>query len=209
MTNPLVKLNFFQRLTQLLMSRTFLRSLPENLLRENRELRMFSIYNSPLISDIPPQFFSHCPLLYYLRLSGNSLNIWRAQWFASAPLLQTLIIYSNQIAEVPRKALIHSSNLQTLLMQSNRISTIDSNSFGDVGNVATLQIGQSVTAIDHGLIDRMTSLSRFIATNNPCVNQDFVNFQSNKASNMLILEPCFETFDARNISEMIFNNFNV
>lgn len=204
--NPIIEIQSTFFLSNVNLNRVNLENLQvatlhSQLFRTVTRLTHLEIANSQSIVDLPANIFQDLTSLTTLGVHNSRLGIWRPEWIQSLQFLNRLWFHGNQIAEIPRNA-VNQQSLRDIWIQSNQFRVLDFFMFNDIRLVTSIQVSDSpVEAIDFNLIDRATSMTRLASERCSCVNQDFTNFNLNRASFMAQLEPCFAAFDRRILSK--------
>jgi BspA type Leucine rich repeat region (6 copies) len=179
-------------------------ALPEALFAPLPLLLTLEIAYFPSLVDLPANIFQNNRQLTVLKIAHNRLNIWRPEWTRDLTQLTLFSFWRNQnITSIPRNA-VNAHGLQTLYIDWNSYEEIDFFMFNNIRLVTSLHLGDTpIRAIDFNLIDLAVSINRLLVVNCACINRDFDNFQQNRAAFMAELEPCFNAFDMRTLSEFL------
>ncbi|XP_062702406.1 protein toll-like [Aedes albopictus] len=129
-----------------------LRSLPEQLLRDQHWLQYFSVaYNR--LEVLPDQLLENATELAVLDLSFNSLQNLSSKVFASLDKLTVLHLENNALHTIDLLAFAAIGNLETLFLQNNHLNyntSIDKSPFQYLNNLRVLNLkNNSISTILH------------------------------------------------------------
>lgn len=164
-----------------------------NALKSLQSLETF-IMTDTLLSSIPPTIFIDNPSIKTIDISNNSLTVWPVELLQTLVNLEDLTVDDNNFVEIPNNA-IGSNNLKRLSLKSCKVSQLDSRSFTNLRSLTSLNIdGNQVNAIDVRIFNQAPKLKEVGASNNPCINRQYINFNDDREENMIDFKACFDAF---------------
>jgi hypothetical protein len=170
-------------------------SIPESLFNKCPNLEHVSIKENENLSDLPPLIFAENSKLEFVFLSDNKLTTWHQKWFDSSKNLVILDISGNSLTSIPPKALKSPTSLIELNISNQSISTLDSSSFGHLLHLQKLDIQNNIIdKIDVRIINRAQALMQLDTSGNVCAQNNYDNFDTNRAEYMEEMKGCFSAF---------------
>ncbi|XP_046603133.1 protein toll [Neodiprion virginianus] len=187
---PLINLN------ELSISGNYFTSLPEDLLSENRNLKMFTLkYNRVDLTTLPNRFLS------------------------SLPRLEEVYLGYNKLTRLPEDLLSNSTSIKILDLSHNSLSTLPKSIFKDAINLTSLNLSwNKITSLPGRIFQSMAKLQKMELQNNNIfqITQDLfsglnaledLNLESN---GMRIIEPnSFDPLMSLKFARLSLNNITL